>query len=94
MTFSQFYVTIFKVMRDRTKEAVEAIDQTRMAMASVEGNLSWIQHLADRNKEGDMDEVKRITKQQKDRLMKLRMGLNKAMFDNSFSPFGFDLKDE
>jgi|TARA_R100000093_G_scaffold39189_1_gene20619 uncharacterized protein YigE (DUF2233 family) len=81
-------------MRDRTKEAVEAIDQTRMTMASIEGNLSWVKHLADRNKEGDMDEVKRLAKEQKDRLMKLRMGLNKAMFDNSFSPFGFDLKDE
>jgi hypothetical protein len=50
--------------------------------------------LADRNKDGDMAEVKRIAQEQRQKLMKLRMGLNKSMFDNAFSPFGFDLKDE
>lgn len=77
-----------------TNEAVEVIDKTRLEMAGVEGILTWVQHLADRNKDGDMAEVKRITQEQRERLSKLRMGLNKSMFDNSFSPFGFDLKDE
>ncbi len=81
-------------MRDMTREAVEVIDQTRMEMAGVEGVLTWVQHLADRNKDGDMDEVKRIAQEQRAVLTGLRMKLNKAMFDNSFSPFGFDLKDE
>jgi len=77
-----------------TNEAVEVIDETRLEMAGVEGILTWVQHLADRNKDGDMAEVKRIAQEQRARLMKLRMGLNKSMFDNAFSPFGFDLKDE
>jgi|TARA_Y100001951_G_scaffold88870_1_gene80768 hypothetical protein len=81
-------------MRDMTKKAVEVIDETRLQMAGIEGVLTWIQHLADRNKEGDMAEIQRITKEQKDRLMELRMGLNKSMFDNAYSPFGHDLKDE
>ena len=74
-----------------TNEAVEVIDETRLEMAGVEGVLTWVQHLADRNKDGDMAEVKRIAQEQR---QKLRMGLNKSMFDNAFSPFGFDLKDE
>ena len=77
-----------------TKEAVEAIDTARLEMAGVEGVLTWVQHLADRNKEGDMAEVKRIAQEQRERLTKLRMGLNKSMFDNAYSPFGHDLKDE
>ena len=81
-------------MRDMTNEAVEVIDETRLEMAGVEGILTWVQHLADRNKDGDMAEVKRIAQEQRAKLMKLRMGLNKAMFDNSFSPFGHDCKDE
>ena len=81
-------------MRDMTKKAVEVIDETRLQMAGIEGVLTWIQHLANRNGEGDMEEVKRIAKEQKDRLMELRMGLNKSMFDNAYSPFGHDLKDE
>ena len=47
-------------MRDRTKETAEAIDQTRLDMAGVEGSLTWVQHLADRNRDGDMDDIKRI----------------------------------
>ena len=47
-------------MRDMTNEAVEVIDETRLEMAGVEGILTWVQHLADRNKDGDMAEVKRI----------------------------------
>ena len=81
-------------MRDMTNEAVEVIDETRLEMAGVEGILTWVQHLADRNKDGDMDEVKRIAKEQREVLTALRMKLNKAMFDNSFSPFGHDCKDE
>jgi hypothetical protein len=81
-------------MRDMTNQAVETIDETRLQMAGIEGVLSWVQYLADRNKEGDMDEIKRIAKEQRETLTKLRMKLNKSMFDNSFSPFGFDLKDK
>lgn len=81
-------------MRDMTKKAVEIIDETRLQMAGIEGVLTWVQHLADRNGEGDMAEVQRIAKEQKDRLTELRMGLNKSMFDNTFSPFGHDLKDK
>jgi hypothetical protein len=80
-------------MRDMTKKAAEEIDQTRMDMAGVEGVLTWVHHLADRNRDGDMDDIKRIVKEQKDILTALRKGLNKARFDNTFSPFGFDLKD-
>ena len=81
-------------MRDRTKETSEAIDQTRMDMAGVEGSLTWVQHLAERNRDGDIDDIKRILKEQRAILTKLRQGLNKPMFDNSFSPFGHDCKDE
>jgi len=59
-------------MRDRTKETAEAIDQTRMDMAGVEGTLTWVQQLAERNRDGGK-------------------GLNKARFDNTFSPLGFEL---
>ena len=81
-------------MRDMTNEAVEVIDQTRLDMAGVEGVLTWVQHLADRNKEGDSSEIKRIAQEQREVLTKVRMSLNKSMLDDSFSPFGFDLKDE
>ena len=74
-----------------TKKAAEEIDQTRMDMAGVEGVLTWVQHLADRNRDGDMDDIKRIVKEQKDILTALRKGLNKARFDNTFSPLGFEL---
>ena len=81
-------------MRDMTNKAVEVIDETRLQMAGIEGVLTWVQHLANRNGKGDMDEVKRIAKEQKDKLTELRKNLNKSMIDNSFSPFGFDLLDE
>ena len=74
-----------------TKKAAEEIDQTRMDMAGVEGSLTWVQHLAERNRDGDMDDIKRIVKEQKDILTALRKGLNKARFDNTFSPLGFEL---
>ena len=93
MTFDERCVIIFKVMRDRTKETSEAIDQTRMDMAGVEGSLTWVQHLAERNRDGDINDIKRILKEQRAILTALRMGLNKPMFDNTFSPLGFDLKD-
>jgi len=80
-------------MRDRTKETAEAIDQTRMDMAGVEGSLTWVQQLAERNRDGDMDSIKQIVGEQRAILTKLRQGLNKARFDNTFSPLGFDLKD-
>ena len=78
-------------MRDRTKETAEAIDQTRLDMAGVEGVLTWVQHLADRNKDGDLDDIKRMVKEQRAILTRLRMGLNKALFDDTFSPLGFVL---
>ena len=81
-------------MRDRTKETAEAIDKTRLGMAGVEGSLTWVQQLAERNRDGDMDDIKRILKEQRAILTKLRQGLNKPMFDNAFSPLGFDLQDE
>ena len=81
-------------MRDRTKETAEIIDQTRMDMAGVEGSLTWLQELAERNRDGDMDVIKRILKEQGVILTALRRGLNKLMFDNTFSPLGFDLQDE
>ena len=76
-------------MRDRTKETVEAIDQTRMDMATIEGTLTFA---IDSNK--DTAELKRIMTEQRDNLKALRQGLNKARFDNTFSPLGFDLQDE
>ena len=79
-------------MRDKTRETAEAIDQTRLDMAGVEGVLTWVQHLADRNKGGDMDEIKRIVKEQRAILTRLRVGLNKARFDNAYSPLGFELE--
>ena len=79
-------------MRDMTRETVEAIDQTRMDMAGVEGVLTWVQHLADRDKDGDMAEVKRIAQEQRAVLTGLRMKLNKARFDNTYSPLGFELE--
>ena len=78
-------------MRDMTNEAVEVIDQTRLDMAGVEGSLTWVQHLAERNRDGDMDDIKRILKEQRAILTRLRMGLNKARFDDTFSPLGFEL---
>ena len=93
MTFDERCVIIFKVMRDRTNETAEAIDQTRLDMAGVEGSLTWVQHLEERNRDGDIDDIKRILKEQRAILTKLRQGLNKPMFDNAFSPLGFDLKD-
>ena len=93
MTFDERCVIIFKVMRDRTKETSEAIDQTRMDMAGVEGSLTWVQQLAERNRDGDMDSIKQIVGEQRAILTKLRQGLNKARFDNTFSPLGFDLGD-
>ena len=79
------------VMRDMTKETAGTIEQTRLDMAGVEGSLTWVQHLADRNKDGDMADIKRIVKEQKAILTRLRMGLNKARFDDTFSPLGFEL---
>ena len=78
-------------MRDRTKETAEAIDQTRLDMAGVEGSLTWVQHLAARNRDGAMDAIKRIVQEQRAILTALRKGLNKARFDNTFSPLGFEL---
>ena len=78
-------------MRDRTKETAEAIDQTRMDMAGVEGSLTWLQELAERSRDGDMDDIKRIVQEQRAILTALRKGLNKARFDNTFSPLGFEL---
>ena len=78
-------------MRDRTKETAEAIDQTRMDMAGVEGTLTWVQHLAQRNRDCDMDSIKQIIKEQRAILTALRKGLNKPRFDNTFSPIGFEL---
>jgi len=81
-------------MRDKTRETAEAIDQTRLDMAGVEGVLTWVQHLADRNKDGDMDDIKRIVKEQRAILTRLRVGLNKARFDNTYSPLGFELESK
>jgi len=78
-------------MRDQTKETAEAIDQTRMDMAGVEGILTWVGHLADRNKDGDIDSIKQLVKEQRAILTALREGLNKPRFDNTFSPIGFEL---
>ena len=81
-------------MRDKTRETAEAIDQTRLDMAGVEGVLTWVEHLADRNKDGDMDDIKRIVKEQRAILTRLRVGLNKARFDNTYSPLGFELESK
>jgi hypothetical protein len=78
-------------MRDKTKEAVEAIDQIRMDMAGVTGLIEWITVLADRNGEGDIDEIKRIAMDQSLRLVAMRQRLNKPRFDNSYSAFGFEV---
>ena len=78
-------------MRDKTRETAEAIEQTRLDMAGVEGSLTWVQHLADRNRDGDMDDIKRIVQEQRAILTALRKGRNKARFDNTFSPLGFEL---
>ena len=78
-------------MRDKTRETAEAIEQTRLDMAGVEGSLTWAQHLTERNRDGDMDDIKRIVKEQRVILTRLRMGLNKARFDDTFSPLGFEL---
>ena len=91
MLFCQFYGILFPVMRAKTRETAEAIDQTRMDMASVEGVLTWVGHLADRNKDGDMDSIKQLIKEQRAILTALRKGLNKARFDDTFSPLGFEL---
>jgi hypothetical protein len=70
-------------------------------MAGVEGSLVHIERLANRNKDGaewhrngDMEDIKRIVAEQRAILTALRKGLNKARFDNTFSPLGFDLQDE
>ena len=81
-------------MRDKTRETAEAIDQTRLDMAGVEGVLTWVQHLADRNKDGDLDDIKRMVKEQRAILTRLRVGLNKARFDNTYSPLGFELESK
>ena len=69
-------------MRDKTKEAVETIDQTRMDMASVTAMIEWITVLTDRNGEGDIDEIKKITQDLTLRLVAMRRKLNKPRFDN------------
>lgn len=78
-------------MRDKTKEAVETIDQIRMDMAGVTGLIEWITVLADRNGEGDLDEIKRIAMDQSLRLVAMRQRLHKPRFDNSYSAFGFEV---
>ena len=78
-------------MRDKTRETAEAIEQTRLDMAGVEGSLTWVQHLAERNRDGDMEDIKWMLKEQRAILTRLRMGLNKARFDDTFSPLGFEL---
>jgi len=76
-------------MRDRTKETAEAIDQTRMDMALIEGTLTFAI-----DSKIEMAQLKQIMVKQRDALKALRQGLNKARFDNTFSPLGFDLQDE
>ena len=78
-------------MRDKTKEAVETIDETRLDMAGVTAMIEWITVLADRNGEGDIDEIKRIAMDQSLRLVAMRQRLNKPRFDNSYSAFGFEV---
>ena len=88
-------------MRDKTRETVEAIDQTRLDMAGVEGSLVHIERLAKRNMGGalphqndDMEDIKRIIGEQRAILTALRKGLNKARFDNTYSPLGFELESK
>jgi|10_taG_2_1085330.scaffolds.fasta_scaffold147852_1 hypothetical protein len=88
-------------MRDKTKETVEAIDQARLDMAGVEGSLVHIERLANRNKDGaewhrsgDMEDIKRIIGEQRAILTRMRVGLNKARFDNTYSPLGFELESK
>jgi hypothetical protein len=78
-------------MRDKTKEAVETIDETRLDMAGVTAMIEWITVLADRNGEGDIDEIKKIAMDQSLRLVAMRRKLNKPRFDNSYSAFGFEV---
>ena len=87
-------------MRDKTKEAAETIEQTRLDMAGVEGSLIQIERLANRNmksdnpwRNSDMDQIKSIVKDQTEILTALRKGLNKPQFDNTFSPLGFALEN-
>jgi hypothetical protein len=47
--------------------------------------------LVDRNKDGDLVDIKKIVKEQRAILTRLRTGLNKARFDDTFSPLGFEL---
>jgi hypothetical protein len=91
LTFTLKPDRLFQVMRDKTKEAVETIDQTRMDMASVTAMIEWITVLTDRNGEGDIDEIKKITQDLTLRLVAMRRKLNKPRFDNSYSPFGFEV---
>jgi len=92
-------------MRDKTRETVEAIDQTRLDMAGVEGSLVHIERLANRNmgaaktfesrtRDSDMEDIKRIIGEQRAILTALRKGLNKARFDNTYSPLGFELESK
>jgi len=78
-------------MRDKTKEAIKTIDETRLDMAGVTAMLEWITVLADRNGEGDIDEIKKIAMDQSLRLVAMRRKLNKPRFDNSYSPLGFEI---
>ena len=76
-------------MRDRTKETAEAIDETRMDMALIEGTLTFAI-----DSKIEMAQLKQIMVKQRDALKALRQGLNKARFDNTFSPLGFELGEE
>ena len=78
-------------MRDRRQKAAEVIDGTRMRIAELEGTLAFIHETALDTK--DVDDLKRMIEQTKETLTSLRKGLNKAMFENEPSPFGFDLQD-
>jgi len=78
-------------MRDKTRETAEAIEQTRLDMAGDEGSLTRVQHLVERSKDGDLVDIKKIVKEQRAILTRLRTGLNKARFDDTFSPLGFEL---
>ena len=73
-------------MRDKKRETAEAIDQTRMDMALIEGTLTFAI-----NSDNDMTELKQIIAKQRDALKALRRGLNKPRFDDTFSPLGFEL---
>jgi hypothetical protein len=54
--------------------------------------LTWVGHLAERNRDGDIDSIKQLVKEQRVALTALRKGLNKARFDNAYSPLGFELE--